>query len=99
PFEYLCPFLPQTFLGRSVGLPAPLGEPDRSNEEGEPERPRRQRPGPSPALGIQKRETQEQTGQHPGEPVGSQACHSTPARKDGPLALCRLALTKKCGRQ
>ena len=27
---------PQTVLGRSVGLPTPLGEPDRSNEEGEP---------------------------------------------------------------
>src|SRR3982074_1718020 len=61
----------------------------------EPERPRRQRHGPSPTLGIQKREAQEQTVQQPGEPVGSPARHSTPALKYGTLGLCRLALTRK----
>src|ERR1700730_2649400 len=72
-FKCFCLFSPQTVLGRSVGLPAPLGEPDRSNEEGEPERPRRQQYGPAPALGIQKREAQEQTVQQPSESICSPA--------------------------
>jgi len=70
-------------LGLSIGLPAPLGEPDPSQEGGEPDHPYRHQKGPPPALGIPIREGQEKTEQHPGEHVCSPARHSTPARKYG----------------
>lgn len=70
-------------LSLSIGLPAPLGETDPSQEGGEPDHPCLHQEGPPPALGMPIRESQEQTEQHPREHVGSPARHSTPARKYG----------------
>jgi hypothetical protein len=73
-------------LGLSVGLPAPLGEADPSQEGGEPNHPCRHQEGPPPAPRIPIRKGQEKTEQHTGEHVCSPARRSTPARKYGPHA-------------
>jgi hypothetical protein len=51
--------------GQRPAAPAanPLGEPDPSHEDGEPETPCRHQKAPSPALGILKRKEQEKTEQ------------------------------------
>ena len=70
-------------LSLSIGLPAPLGEPDPSQEGREPDHPCLHQEAPPPAPGIPIREGQEQTEQHPRKHVGRPAHHSTPAQKYG----------------
>src|SRR5882724_1775233 len=87
-------------LGLSAGLPAPLGEPDPAQEDGEPQNPCRHQIGPPPAPGIPIREGQEQTEQERGEHVGRPTRHAAPTRDGGlhgahaPLAY-PLALIQK----
>ena len=70
-------------LSLSIGLPAPLGETDPSQEGHEPDHPCLHQEAPPPAPGIPIREGQEQTEQHPRKHVGNPARHSTPAQKYG----------------